>query len=133
MQFNNIYKENYSLIFMEENKTCIFCKIVKGEINSKKIYEDENFIAVLDKNPVVEGHTIIISKKHFRNLLDLPNTLGNELLEAIKEISLKLIGAGKAEGVNVISNNEPVSGQVIFHTHVHIIPRKKDDGLKNII
>ena len=117
----------------ELNKNCLFCRIVKGEVNSKKIYDDENFIGILDKNPVVDGHTIIISKKHFRNLLDLPNTLGNELLEAIKKISLKLIDEGKAEGVNVISNNESVSGQVIFHTHVHVIPRKKGDGLKSII
>ncbi|MEK6872832.1 MAG: HIT domain-containing protein [Nanoarchaeota archaeon] len=118
---------------MEPNKNCIFCRIIKGEINSKNVYEDKNFIGILDANPKAEGHTIIISKKHFRNLLDLPNTLGNELFDAIKKISLKLIDERKAEGVNIVSNNEPVSGQVIFHTHVHIIPRKKDDGLRSIV
>lgn len=118
---------------MEPNKKCVFCKIISGEIQSRNIYEDENFIGILDANPVAEGHILIISKKHFRNLLDLPNTLGNELLDAIKKVSLRLIDEEKAEGVNVISNNESVSGQVIFHTHIHIIPRKKGDGLRIIV
>ena len=114
---------------MEENKDCIFCKIINGEIPSKKVYEDENFIGILDQNPKAEGHTLIVPKKHFRNLLDLPNTIGNELLEAIKKVSLKLIEKGN-EGINVLSNNELSAGQVVFHTHIHIIPRKKGDGLK---
>jgi len=113
---------------MGEQKDCIFCKIVSNEIKVKRVYEDENFIAFLDTHPRAEGHTLIIPKKHFRNLLDMPNTLGNEMLEAIKKVSLKLIDEGKAEGVNVLSNNEPVAGQIVFHTHIHIIPRKKDDG-----
>ena len=113
-----------------KKEDCIFCKIISKEIETEIVYEDDNFIGILDNNPRAEGHTLIIPKKHFRNLLDLPNTLGNELLEAIKKISLKLIEEGKAEGVNVISNNESVAGQIVFHTHIHIIPRKKGDGLK---
>lgn len=109
---------------------CIFCKIVNGEIKAKIVYNDRNFIGILDANPKSEGHTLIISKKHFRNLLDLPVSLGNELLDSIKKVSLKLIENGSAEGINIISNNETSSGQVVFHTHVHIIPRKKDDELK---
>lgn len=119
---------------VSENKNnCIFCKIVHGEISSQNVYDDENFIGILDVNPKAEGHTLIISKKHFRNLLDMPVSLGSELLEAIKIVSLKLIRDKKAEGINVISNNENVAGQVVFHTHVHIIPRKKGDGLKSIV
>lgn len=112
---------------------CIFCKIVRGEIPAEKIYEDDNFIAFLDIKPKAEGHTIIISKNHFRNLLDMPSTLGNEMLEAIKKVSLDLIKQKKATGFNLIVNNEPSAGQVIFHTHCHIIPRKKDDGLKMLV
>lgn len=114
----------------EKNQDCIFCKIARGEIETKKVYEDENFIGFLDANPKTEGHTLIIPKKHFRNLLDMPVSLGNELLEAVKKVSLDLINKGKAEGVNVLSNNESVAGQIIFHAHIHIIPRKKGDGLK---
>ena len=70
---------------MEENKEdCIFCKIAKKEIKTNIVYEDDNFIAFLDVNPRAEGHTLIIPKKHYKTLLDMPNTLGNELIEAIK-------------------------------------------------
>lgn len=116
-----------------ESEDCIFCKIIRGEIKSKKVYEDDNFIGILDVNPKVTGHTLLIPKKHFRNLLDMPASLGTELVEAIKKISLDLINKGKAEGVNVIVNNERVAGQVVFHTHFHIIPRKSGDGVKTLV
>lgn len=113
-----------------ENQDCIFCKVIKGELPSKKIYEDDNFIAILDTTPIAEGHTLLIPKKHFRNLLDLPSTMGTELLDAIKKVSLDLIKEYKADGINVGVNNEESAGQVVFHTHVHLLPRKKGDGIK---
>ena len=116
-----------------EEKECLFCKIVKGEIPATKTYEDDNFIGFLDISPKSEGHTVIIPKNHFRNLLDMPASLGNEMLEAVKKVALELIKNGKAEGFNLIVNNEPSSGQVVFHAHLHVIPRKKDDGLKILV
>ena len=113
-----------------DKKDCIFCKIIVGENKIEKVYEDENFIGVLDKFPRTKDETLLIPKKHFRNILDMPSTLGTELIEAIKKISLKLIKEKKADGINVLINNEPSAGQVVFHTHIHIIPRKKDDGLQ---
>lgn len=115
-----------------EDKDCIFCKIARGEIACSKTYEDDNFIGFLDINPRTEGHTVIIPRKHFRNLLDMPSSLGNEMLEAVKEVSLDLIKQGKAEGFNLIVNNESAAGQVVFHVHLHVIPRKKDDEFKLI-
>lgn len=117
----------------EKNSDCIFCKIARGEIPAKKTYEDDNFIAFLDIHPKAEGHTILIPRKHFRNLLDMPTTIGNEILDAIKNIALDLIKQGKAEGFNLIMNNEPAAGQVVFHAHLHIIPRKKNDGLSMLV
>jgi histidine triad (HIT) family protein len=116
-----------------DNKDCIFCKIIKGEIPAEKTYEDDNFIAFLDIKPKAEGHTIIIPKNHFRNLLDMPTSLGNEMLEAIKKVSLDLIKQKKATGFNLIVNNEPTAGQIVFHAHIHILPRKKDDKLKMLV
>ena len=113
-----------------KQEDCIFCKIVRGEILSKKIYEDNNFIAILDINPVGEGHSLVIPKKHFRNLLDFPSTLGTELLDALKKVSLNLIKEYKADGINMGINNEESAGQVVFHTHFHLLPRKKGDGIK---
>ena len=115
-----------------EEKDCIFCKIVKGEIPSTKVYSDDNFIGILDVHPKAEGHTLIIPKNHFKTILDVPSTLGIELLDAIKEIGLLLIKDKKGEGFNVIINNGEVAGMVVNHFHVHIIPRNKGDGLKGL-
>ncbi|MCK5149629.1 HIT domain-containing protein [Candidatus Pacearchaeota archaeon] len=113
---------------------CVFCKIVKGEIASGEIiYENDNFFSIPDASPIVEGHSLIISKKHFENILDLPSSLGSELIDCIKKTSLKLIEEKKAEGFNVINNNLEVAGQVVKHFHFHIIPRKKGDKVKMVV
>lgn len=112
------------------NEDCIFCKIAKKEIKVNIIYEDDNFIAFPDANPRAEGHTLIITKKHYQTILDMPSTLGNEMLDAIKSIAIDLIKQGKAEGFNTIINSCEPAGQVVHHAHIHIIPRKKGDGLK---
>lgn len=109
---------------------CIFCKIVSGEISSKRIYENENFFSIADKNPTKEGHSLVISKKHFETILDAPNSLGPEFLDCIKTTALKLMDKYDCEGFNCINNTNEVAGQVVKHVHFHIIPRKKNDGLK---
>lgn len=116
-------------MFMDD---CIFCKINLGIIPAKKIADDENFFAILDTKPKADGHTLIISKQHFENLLDMPASLGNELMDMVKKISLNLIDKKKAEGVNVISNVGSSAGQVVHHVHIHIVPRIKGDGLRGI-
>tara|TARA_Y100000310_G_scaffold338398_1_gene427936 strand:- start:1306 stop:1692 length:387 start_codon:yes stop_codon:yes gene_type:complete len=117
---------------MVDEDDCIFCKIITGGIPSEKVYEDDNFIGILDINQVADGKTLLIPKKHYKTILDLPNSLGNEMLEAIKKISLKLIDEGKAEGINILVNTFKVAGQVVPHFHVHILPRKEGDGLKGL-
>jgi len=109
---------------------CIFCKIARGEIKKKKIYENENFFSIPDANPVIEGHSLIISKKHFENLLDLPSSLAGELLDCIKKTAEKLLKEKNADGFNVVNNNFEAAGQIVKHVHFHIFPRKKDDGFK---
>ena len=115
---------------MEKNKKedCIFCKIVNKEVPATIVYEDDNFIGFLDADPEIDGHTLIVPKKHFKTLLDMPSSLGNEMLEAIKKVALDLINKGKAEGFNVVINNYKVAGQIVPHTHIHILPRKNNDG-----
>jgi len=106
-------------------KDCIFCKIVKKEIPVKIIEESENFIAIPDKNPKVDGHALIISKKHFINILDMPALLGDELLSLIKKIALKY-----KSDFNIVVNTGKEAGQIIFHFHLHLIPRSRDDGFR---
>jgi len=107
---------------------CIFCKIVKGKISEEKIFENDNFFAIADINPLTKGHVLIISKKHFKNTLDIPNSLGQEFLECIKKVSLNFM-KDDVEGFNVIGNNFKVAGQVVDHFHYHIIPRRRNDGI----
>jgi histidine triad (HIT) family protein len=111
-------------------KECIFCKISRGEIPSHRIYESDNFFSIADVNPITEGHTLIISKKHFGTILDMPNTLAPELLDCVKKTSLILIKKYSAEGFNFINNNFEAAGQIVNHVHFHIIPRKKGDNFK---
>jgi len=105
---------------------CIFCKIVKGEIPSKKILENENFIVINDANPVSEGHCLIIPKKHFENIFELPSLFGNEPLDTAKEQGLRLVKEKKAEGIKLVQNNGKAAGQEVMHFHLHIIPEKSD-------
>lgn len=108
---------------------CIFCKIVAGEIPAEKVYEDENTIAFLDITPVNPGHVLVIPKTHHKNMFDTPNEVLYNLIDTTKKIAAALKEDGE-EGVNVISNNEPAAGQVVFHTHFHIVPRNSNDGIK---
>jgi len=118
------------MFIMVNDKDCIFCKIARKEIPSEFIYENDNFFAVLDIHPISEGHTLIIPKKHYVNILDMPESMGEELISTIKDVASNLIKNGKAEGFNILQSNEKVAQQEVFHLHFHVIPRKKDDGLK---
>ena len=107
---------------------CVFCKISKGEIPSKRIYENDNFFSVFDLHPKTKGHCLIISKNHFENILDMPASLGQELIDAVKKTIEVLRESHDFDGFNVVNNNFASAGQVVMHVHFHILPRRKDDG-----
>ena len=109
---------------------CIFCKISSGEVGSEIIYQNENFFSIYDINPLTQGHALVISKKHFETSLDLPNSLGSEFFDCIKETALIVMKKTQAEGFNLVCNNKSVASQIVPHFHFHIIPRKKGDGFK---
>jgi len=108
---------------------CIFCKISQGEVEGKNIiYENSKFFSIPDIEPVNKGHSIVISKEHFKTILDLPNVLGPALLDCIKNTALKLLKETGYDGFNVVNNNFESAQQVVNHVHFHIHPRKGDDG-----
>ena len=111
---------------------CIFCKIAKGEIPSTKVWEDENFIAFADANPVEEGHTLVIPKKHFDSLLDLDEETSGKFLNAVGETAKILVEKHKADGFNLLLNNGKAAGQVMGHVHFHLLPRKEGDNKRGI-
>jgi histidine triad (HIT) family protein len=115
---------------MEEQKDCIFCKMSSGEIEVERIMETDNFFVIKDRYPNSKGHSLIISKKHYENLLHFPSLLGNELIALTKDLYIKLSKEFDSEGFNLIQNNFKAAGQVIPHLHFHILPRKQNDGVK---
>ncbi|HEL2057973.1 TPA: HIT family protein [Streptococcus suis] len=110
---------------------CIFCKIVAGEIPAAKVYEDQEVLAFLDITQVTPGHTLVIPKKHFRNLLDLDNQTSTAIFNKIPLIANQLKDKLGANGINLLNNSEEAAGQTVFHTHFHLLPRFDDrDGLE---
>ena len=111
-------------------KDCIFCKIVAGEIPATKIYEDADVLAFLDIKPVNPGHALVIPKKHFQSIHDTPD----ELVAQMSIVAKKIAGAIQknlgAEGVNIGMNNGKAAGQVVFHAHIHVMPRYGKDSFK---
>ena len=106
---------------------CIFCDIVNRNIPSKIIYENDKVLAFLDIFPILEGHTIVIPKKHYNNLEDIKETDLMELFKAVRFLAVHIHEKLNIEGYNILQNNFKAAGQVINHIHVHIIPRMVDD------
>jgi histidine triad (HIT) family protein len=107
------------------NEDCIFCKIVSGEIPAEKVLETKNFIVIKDANPKVEGHSLVIPKKHCNSFLDLSRKQYEDFLVTAKEA----VGTFSGD-FNLVINNGSVAGQVVKHLHMHILPRKFGDGFK---
>ncbi len=112
-------------------ENCIFCKIIAGEIPCNKVYEDENSFAFLDVNPINPGHTLLIPKEHHENLHEMPDQLLEKITPVVKKIATAIKTGVSASGINIGQNNGKSAGQVIFHYHIHIIPRFDNDGLKH--
>ena len=112
---------------MSEN--CIFCKIIKGDIPSMKVYEDDSTLAFMDIGKDVDGHIVVIPKKHVKNILDCDNDTLTKLMANIKKISEHLTNDCGYNGINLLNNSGECAGQAVPHFHFHIIPRKTDDGV----
>lgn len=107
---------------------CIFCKIIKGDIPSYTVYEDDDFKAFLDINPITNGHTLLVPKKHYENMFDLDEDMIPKIYEAAKSISIKLEDILGIEGTTLIQNNGV--GQDVKHYHLHIVPRYAKDEIE---
>ena len=111
---------------------CLFCKIVKDEIPSEKIYENEKFLAFLDLFPATEGHTLIIPKKHYENIFDIPEDVLKDSMEVAQKIASLLKEKLGAEGINLLNSNNKIAQQEVPHYHIHVIPRYSKDKFEII-
>ena len=107
---------------------CIFCKIANGEIPSATLFEDENFRVILDLGPATKGHALILPKSHFANIYEMPDELVGKAMILAKEMVTRMTEALKCDGFNVVQNNGEAAGQTVFHFHMHLIPRYKNDN-----
>ena len=108
---------------------CIFCKIASGEIPSMRIYEDEQTLTFMDVAKDVDGHMLVIPKKHYKSILDCDTETLAAIMQTVKTVSMHLTAECGYEGVNLLNASEECAGQSVPHFHIHIIPRKQNDQI----
>ncbi len=110
---------------------CVFCKIADKKLDASIVYEDNNFIAFLDKSPIFKGHTLLIPKKHIETIFDFDESLLKEFIVKTKLLSLAVKNSLNVDGILLINNN--IISQSVPHFHMHIIPRKRGEVLKGFM
>ena len=106
---------------------CIFCKIIDGEIPSTTIYEDDKVKCILDLSQANPGHTLVIPKKHFENVLEIDEEEFSYAMKIAKKIAIALKKTFNCDGINILNNCGEAAGQTVFHLHIHVIPRFYND------
>ena len=112
-----------------QNTDCIFCKIVAGDIPAARIYQDDHVLAFVDINPLADGHVLVIPKRHYVTMDQMPPDEAAALARCLPRLAKAVQSAAGADGLNILQNNGSVAGQVVMHLHVHLIPRVPGDGL----
>lgn len=112
-----------------KDDNCIFCKLANGEIPTATLYEDDDFRVILDAGPAAKGHALILPKEHYANLYELDDEVAAKVLPLAKKMITKLTDILGCDGYNLVQNNGEAAGQTVFHFHLHMIPRYKDDGV----
>jgi len=110
-------------------KNCIFCKIIKGEAESKKVYEDDLVMAFLPKEPVTEQHILLVPKKHYENIFDIPYNYLKRIAKVLKVLSERIKKETGAKGINILHASGKDAQQSVFHFHFHLVPRFPNDKL----
>lgn len=111
------------------DENCVFCKILNGDIPSTKLFEDEDFVIILDVGPATFGHALVIPKTHYANIYEMPEELLAKSISLAKVWGEKLVKALHADGLNLVQNNGLAAGQTVFHYHLHLIPRYDQDAV----
>ena len=108
---------------------CIFCKLVKGEIPSAKVYEDDLTIAFMDIGQATRGHVLVASKRHAVNLLELTPEEAGAVMQTAQRVAAAVNKAFDPDGINIFQANGAPAGQTVFHFHLHVVPRYQNDGI----
>ncbi len=110
---------------------CVFCDIVNKKIPSRVVYEDQEVLAILDISQTTKGHTLVMPKKHYQNILEIPDQELTQIIKVTKDLAAKIMVKLNAAGFNILANTNPQAGQSVMHLHFHIIPRyDENDGIE---
>lgn len=110
-----------------KKEDCIFCKLANGEIPTNSIYEDEDFKVILDASPATKGHALILPKEHFDNIYEVDDSIAAKIFPLAKKLATAMTKKLGCDGFNILQNNGEAAGQTVFHLHVHLLPRYKDE------
>ena len=108
---------------------CVFCKIIAGELPGYKVYEDEKTLVFMDIANDVDGHMLAVPKKHVKNILDCDEETLGQIMNSVKKVSVHCVQNCGYDGVNILNASDESAGQSVPHFHIHIIPRKSNDGI----
>lgn len=109
-------------------ENCVFCNLANGIWDSATLYEDEDFRVILDLGPAAKGHALILPKAHYANIYEIPEELAAKAIVLAKKMAGIMTEALGCDGFNIVQNNGEAAGQTVFHFHMHLIPRYKNDG-----
>ncbi len=108
-------------------ENCVFCNLANGIWDSATLYEDDDFRVILDLGPASKGHALILPKAHYANIYEIPEELAAKAIVLAKKMAGIMTEALGCDGFNIVQNNGEAAGQTVFHFHMHLIPRYKDD------
>ena len=109
---------------------CVFCQIIRKEVPASMVYEDAQVVAFLSNHPVNIGHTLVVPRKHYENIYEIPKEEAAYLFRIVKEMARAVKDATGFEGIRIVQNNGKDAGQVVFHLHFHVIPMKPSSQLR---
>lgn len=112
---------------------CVFCNIITRKLPAEILYENDDALCILDINPIHYGHSLVIPKRHCRDFLELAPESFPGMMEAMQVVSNALVRSLDLEGYNIFTNNGAIAGQSVFHFHIHITPRYKDDDIRFVL
>ena len=112
----------------DTNTFCVFCAIISGQAPVAKVYEDNTFLAFMDKYPITSGHTLVLPKHHYGDLFQMSDVEVGQMYRVVHTIASAVYNATGAQGLNTGQNNGKAANQIVPHVHVHIIPRYEKDS-----
>jgi len=111
------------------NLSCVFCDIIARKAQAHIVYEDDDLIAFLDNHPITDGHTLLVTKRHYERFGEIPQAEVAKLFTKAQELNEVVMKRMSAQGANISLNDGKAAHQLVPHIHIHIIPRKASDGV----